>query len=261
MIIDDADYTVKLRTLLEDPHAKAEIDKALSEYPMYEKDPQPSYISTRQQLNQKLLDRYKYREIGFETPGRFIDELRIAMNEIMPYYVQLYKSHDIMESLDDPFGNVDIVETFEEETSGTASGNTSGTSNSSSEANNKSNTNTDLTNNSKNLKVGTPQGDILAINSKGIDTVTHGDEIVWDENISHTEGESSDESNSSSESSSTAESSSESSGTTKHTLTKKGNQGVNTYAHDMKELRETFLNIDKMIIENQRIAELFMQIY
>lgn len=257
----NAKYTIVLKTLMDDPIARAEINKALSDYPMYEKTPAVPYISTREQLNEKLLNHYKYREIGSETPGRFLDELRTTMHEIMPYYVQLYKSHDIMESLDDPFGNVDIVETFEEETSGTASGNTSGTSNSSSEANSKSNTSTDLTNNSKNVKTNTPQGDILAINSKGINTVTHADEITWDENINHSEGESTDESSSSNESSSTAESSSESSGTTKHTLTKKGNQGVNTYAHDMKELRQTFLNIDEMIIENKKIQELFMQIY
>ena len=257
----NGEFTIKLKTLMDDPIARAKLEEALSEYPMYEKDPQPPYISTRKQLNEKLLNHYKYRDISPETPGRFLDELRITMNEIMPYYVQLYKSHDIMESLDDPFGNVDIVETFEEETSGTASGNTSGTSNNSSEANSKSNTKADTTNNSKNVKTGTPQGDILGINSKGIDTVTHADEITWDENIGNSNGESSDESSSSSESSSTAESSSESSGTTKHTLTKKGNQGVNTYAHDMKELRETFLNIDKMIINDPEIQQLFMQIY
>ena len=257
----NATYSIVLKTLMDDPIARAELDKALSDYPMYEKTPEVPYISTRKQLNEKLLNHYKYREIGQETPGRFLDELRTVMHEIMPYYVQLYKSHDIMESLDDPFGNVDIVETFEEETSGTASGNTKGSSNSSAEANSKSNTKADTTNNSKNVKTGTPQGDILAINSKGIDTVTHADEITWDENIGNSNGESSDESKSSSESNSEAESSSESKGTTKHTLTKKGNQGVNTYAHDMEELRKTFLNIDEMIIENKKIQELFMQIY
>jgi hypothetical protein len=50
-----------------------------------------------------------------------------------------------------------------------------------------------------------------------------------------------------------------STGTTKHTYTKKGNQGVNTYAHDMKELRDTFLNIDMMIINE--LKDLFLQAY
>lgn len=245
----NAKYSIVLKTLMDDPIARAEIDKALSDYPMYEKNPQPEYISTRKQLNEKILNHYKYREIGSETPGRFLDDLRTTMHEIMPYYVQLYKSHDIMESLEDPFGNVDIVETFEEQTSGTASGSTNGTSNSTSEAT------TDLTNNGKNVKTNTPQGDILQINSKEINTVTHADEITWDENTSNSK------SNASNESLSTAESNSESSATTKHTLSKKGNQGVNTYAHDMKELRQTFLNIDEMIIENKKIQELFMQIY
>lgn len=257
----NAKYTMVLKTIMDDPVARAELDKALSEYPMYEKDPQPPYISTRKQLNEKILNHYKYREIAQETPGRFIDEFRIKMNEIMPYYVQMYKSHDIMETIDDPFGNVDIVETFEETTTGSAKGETSGTSDNTTNTNSKSDTKTNMANESKTVKTETPQGEILSINASGIDTVSHADEVTWDKNTSNSTGETTDEAESESRSTSSALSESESSGTTKHTMTKKGNQGVNTYAHDMKELRQTFLNIDKMIIEDPEIQELFMQIY
>lgn len=47
--------------------------------------------------------------------------------------------------------------------------------------------------------------------------------------------------------------------TVRHTYTKKGNQGVNTYAHDMLEYRETLLNIDTMIINE--LGDLFIQVY
>ena len=60
----NAKYTMVLKTIMDDPVARAELDKALSEYPMYEKDPQPPYISTRKQLNEKILNHYKYREIA-----------------------------------------------------------------------------------------------------------------------------------------------------------------------------------------------------
>ena len=89
-----AKYTIVLKTLLDDPETKALIDKAMSTYPLYEKRSEekyiPSYIPTREQLNKKILDYYKYREIGFETVGRFLTELEVALNEIMPYYNQLY---------------------------------------------------------------------------------------------------------------------------------------------------------------------------
>ena len=242
------EYTSVLHDLMKDEGFVEIITQALSEYPMYTKEPHPAYISTREQLNKKLLDHYKYREIGFETPARFVDELRIAMNEIMPYYVQLYKSHDIMETLDDPFGNVDITETFEEETTGSAKGSSSGNSKG------DSTTSSEMHDDGKSVNSATPQGQ-LNISSNDIDSVEYADDAKWNKNNSNSSGEAHDTSETSSESES------ESSGTTKHTLTKKGNQGVNTYAHDMKELRETFLNIDMMIITDKAISDLFMKVW
>ena len=52
---------------------------------------------------------------------------------------------------------------------------------------------------------------------------------------------------------------SENSGTVKHTLTRKGNQGVNTYAHDMIEYRQSFINVDMMVIGALR--DLFLLVY
>ena len=66
-----AKYTVELRELLNDPLIKPKIEAALSSYPLYEKKSKeehiPSIVPTREQLNTKLLNYYKYREIGFET--------------------------------------------------------------------------------------------------------------------------------------------------------------------------------------------------
>lgn len=249
----NAKYTIVLKTLMDNPDARIVLDKAMSTYPLYSSPNENAhYIPTREELNNKILNRYKYREIGFETPGRFVDELEIALNEIMPYYNQLFKSHDVMEQLDDPFGNVDIVETFEEETSGSASGNSKG----SSKASDETNTTANVENYSKHVKSDTPQG-LLSITNKDIDSVDYASEVDFNHDSNTDTGKTTGESNTSSEN----ESSSSSSGKTTHTMTKKGNQGVNTYAHDMKELRETFLNIVKMIIEDERISELFMRVY
>lgn len=248
-----AKYTVVLKSLMDEPTSKARLDEAMSTYPLYKSpNANASYIPSRDELNSKILNRYKYREIGFETPGRFIDELEIALNEIMPYYNQLFKSHDIMEQLDDPFGNVDIVETFEEETTGSATGNSKGTST----AKDETNTTANVENYNKHVKSDTPQG-LLDITNKGIDSVSYASEVDFNHDSNTDTGKTTGES----ETSSNNESTSSSTGKTTHTMTKKGNQGVNTYAHDMKELRETFLNIVKDIIEDTRISELFMNIY
>ena len=98
MINYHAKYTVVLNELLNDSEVRPLIDKALSSYPLYvsksEEENIPNIIPTRAEINRKLLDYYKFREIGFETIGRFIEELRIAMEEIMPYYNQLMFTQD-----------------------------------------------------------------------------------------------------------------------------------------------------------------------
>ena len=45
----------------------------------------------------------------------------------------------------------------------------------------------------------------------------------------------------------------------KHTLTKKGAMGVTTFGHDMIEYRQSFLNIDLMIIND--LNDLFLGVY
>jgi len=46
----------------------------------------------REELNKKIIEHYAMRQIGFETFGRFKYELNVRMREIMPYYVELWKT-------------------------------------------------------------------------------------------------------------------------------------------------------------------------
>lgn len=246
MIPLTARYTEVLYNLLNNPQSKKAIDEAMSEYPMYEPENPITYtiMPTREELNKRILDYYKYREIGFETVGRFIDELRISLNEIMPYYYQLFKSQDVMNGVEDVFGNVDIVESFSE----SSSDNTSNSSNATSSATST----TSSTNNSKDVKSLTPQSQ-LSITNKNIDSVDYADQVEWNKTDSTSNGSDNATTNTSGENSRV--------GSIEHTLTRKGNQGVNTYAHDMKELRTSFLNIIDDIINHPRISELFLLIY
>lgn len=56
----------------------------LSNYPLYDE-------SHRAELNEKILNRFKYREIGAETAARFVHYLNAQLFEIMPYYNRLFK--------------------------------------------------------------------------------------------------------------------------------------------------------------------------
>jgi hypothetical protein len=57
----------------------------LADYPIFD----PAY---RPILNGKIIEEYYYREIGVETIEQFVWRMRAKMNQIMPYYNQLYQS-------------------------------------------------------------------------------------------------------------------------------------------------------------------------
>lgn len=75
-----ATFTVELGSLVENG-----FDLGLTDYPIF----QESY---RDELNAKIIEHYYFREIGQETPGLFKRFLNRRMNEVMPYYNQLYLS-------------------------------------------------------------------------------------------------------------------------------------------------------------------------
>ena len=75
-----SNYTVQLRKVPENL-----IDEALAHYPVF----MDGYRAT---LNKKIKDHFWYDEIGHETIDVFLFQLRVKMNEIMPYYNQMYEA-------------------------------------------------------------------------------------------------------------------------------------------------------------------------
>lgn len=63
-------------------------DLGLKHYPIFSE-------SHRQELNQKIMNHFRYREIGYETINQFIFALNRKMFEIMPFYNQLYESEEL----------------------------------------------------------------------------------------------------------------------------------------------------------------------
>lgn len=280
-----ARYTVVLKDLMDNPQSMELLNTALSTYPLYkQKSEIETIIPERSELNKRLLNHYKYREIGFETVGRFIDELQITMCEIMPYYNEMYKTVEIMAGLENPFDNVDFTETYEETRTGTErtaaqrslndEGSSSATNKSKNTTNSKdsSETNSNVEIVSKNVHSGTPQNE-LSIAAKNIDSVPYADDATWNKSensdSAETSGESESTSNTDSTQTATSQNLSEmdesgertSNDTVEHTFKKKGNQGVNTYAHDMIEFRTSIIDITNKIINDDRISELFMRVF
>lgn len=73
-------YTVQLKTLIEN-----HFDIGLKNYPIFDEN-------YRKILNEKIINHYLFNEIGMETAELFKFYLNTTMREIMPYYNQLYKS-------------------------------------------------------------------------------------------------------------------------------------------------------------------------
>ena len=54
-------------------------------------DPFPIWLeSHRAELEKKIVDHYRFRQIGFETAGRFKFELNKLLREKMPYYIKIW---------------------------------------------------------------------------------------------------------------------------------------------------------------------------
>lgn len=210
----------------------------------------PSYYTgdEKKAFEQKVIDHYRFRQIGQETPGRWLHNFRTRMREIMPYYIQLYESQAMMQALDDPFGNVDVTETFEQTTTGEHTGTSTSSDNAESTTTNHQTT----TGSGDNVKKfsNTPQGSIENLDSYMTEATVDRTNNTETVNGGGT---------ATSENNGTTTSQGSETGTIRHTMTKKGNQGVSTYAHDMKELRETFLNIDMQIIHE--LNDLFLMVY
>lgn len=194
----------------------------------------------RQILCRKILKHYYTREIAHETVGRWKLALNAKLNEIMPYYNQLYKS-ELLEF--NPFYDVDLTRSREGSgTSNRTSNNTetnSGTSKNVSSDSGTSNTDTlnrfsDTPQNSmdtQGITDSVPLTTVTKVNedntttNESTDTLTRNDSKTGNgtENINNTD---------------------------KYIEIVKGKQGTENYSSLLKKFRETFLNIDMMIIED-----------
>ena len=194
----------------------------------------------RQVLCKKILKHYYTREIAHETVGRWKLALNAKLNEIMPYYNQLYKS-ELLEF--NPFYDVDLTRSREGSgTSNRTSNNTEINSGTSKNVSSGSGTNNTVTLNrysdtpqnsmdTQGIADSVPLTTVTKVNedntttNKSTDTLTRNDSKTGNgtENINNTD---------------------------KYIEKVKGKQGTENYSSLLKKFRETFLNIDMMIIDD-----------
>lgn len=251
--------------------------------------------SYRNVLETKILMHYYTREIAHETVGLWKLKLKTKLNEIMPYYNQLYKS----ELLDfNPLYDVDITRTHMKNSSGTrdtdenrdteSTGSIENTSDRSKDSetitNNRiqnQNDSTDdgtinRTSNNTDKYSDTPQGSITDLAqdkyltnarlvSESENTATHGTNSTTQNGT--TDGDTTVSESENNESTTDTKNNSSTNRTEKTNLTDtetylervQGKQGSGDYSEMLLKFRNTFLNIDMMVINE--LEDLFFQLW
>ena len=191
-------YTITIKNLIDN-----NFDFQMNSYPIFDE-------SYRETLNHNILYHYYENEIGFETAPLFRLYLNQRLNEIMPYYNELYKAQK--EIIDNKlFNNVNLTEQL----TGSNTTETSSTSQSS--------------NSGKNLYQDTPQGQI---------SQTDIDNQTWATNLTLNKNNIEDES------------SATGSGTNEYLKTIIGNNGGKYNIEILNEIKNSLMNIDLMIIND-----------
>lgn len=197
----------------------------------------------REVLCGKILKHYYLREIGLETVGAWKLMLDTKLNEIMPYYNQLYNSEKIKI---DPMNDYNLTKNSNKIKNETKNGDSetesSGTNNASQSGTNEG---TDY-----NLYSDTPQGGLTGVDNE--EYLTNARKVTnTDNTIASSEGRSDyheqkhnvDRLNS----------------TDTYVESLRGKIGSKSYSELLNEFRKTFLNIDMMVINE--LSDLFFGLY
>lgn len=205
-------------------------------YPIYDE-------SYRSVLETKILKHFYTREIGAETVGLWKLWLNTRMNEIMPYYNELYKSATLEYN---PLYDVDITTTK----NGTIDGNKNDT------GTNTGNTETDV--NSTNVVnrdswdyySDTPQGGITGLSTNSyLTNATHDTVLDSGSGTNHSEATYTDNRNNMTTFNNTES-------YVEHVA---GKRGGDSYSKMIKDYRDVLINIDLKIIHE--LDDLFLNLW
>lgn len=205
----------------------------------------------RSVLCQKILKHYYLREIGSETVGIWKLWMNTRLEEIMPFYNQLYKSALIEFN---PLYDVDLKRTHNrkidssKQDTGTSQSVSSGEINASGTSSGSSN------NTKKDLYSDTPQGAITGLENENY--LTNARKVT-------DTGSTSNENSSTGTNKTTVNDDTSNTGTANsledYVENVIGKQGSESYSSMLLKFRETFLNIDMQVIEE--FSDLFMGLW
>lgn len=194
-----AKYTITIKSLIDN-----NFDFKMNSYPIFDEN-------YRDTLNQNILYHYYENEIGFETASLFRFYLNQKLNEIMPYYNELYKVQKKLIDENLLLNNVNLTEKL------IGSNKT------------ETNSNSQSSNNGKSLFQDTPQGQI---------SQTDIDNQTWATNLTLNKNEIADQSNATG------------SGTNEYVKTIIGNNGGKFNIDVLNDIKNNLMNIDLMIIND-----------
>lgn len=266
-------YTTTVRVICESLAGNNEItasnfDNTLSEvtekifdfnFPIFDE-------SYRKVLEIKILKHYFMREIGLETVGLWKIMLNAKLNEIMPYYNQLYKS-ELYEF--NPFYSVDMETVRTSNISGSKkddgmislSGSDTGKNISTQDFSKESNGTQEVNETGWQYVNDTPQGGVTGVDSLkylskvGKNTSENTNTNSASENANNTvktDDEKTTERNTETTNESTTN-------TTEEYVEKIKGKNGESYSKTLKEFRDTFLNIDMMVLSE--LEDLFIKLY
>lgn len=209
----------------------------------------------RSVLCQKILKHYYLREICCETVGIWTLWMNTRLEEIMPYYNQLYESAKIEFN---PMHDVNLTREHKRKENETASGNrdTTGNRDTNITSNGTTNRTTNSDENKKDLYSDTPQGALTGVENETY--LTNARKIT--DNVNETDNEEVNNTEKNSSDYSDKEKTTSNVDTTEDYLeTLVGKQGTESFSSLLNKFRETFLNIDMQVIEE--FSDLFFGLW
>lgn len=228
-------------------------------------------VDYRNVLETKILKHYYTREISEETIGLWKLRLNTKLNEIMPYYNQLYKS-ELLEF--NPFYDVDLTRDHNVqnnnnkndvlESTGDNVITSKGTASNDSTSKSNTTSNFEEDNTQRTLFSDTPQGSLSNVDNETYLTnatkvlanktnESNVDDVTDSTNKTESENVNSEKLKTNTKESSTMKN------TEDYLEHVKGKQGTLSFSKMLVEFRETFLNIDNMILEE--LSSLFFGLW
>lgn len=218
-------------------------------------------------LERKILKHYYTREIGFESIGLWQLKLETKLNEIMPYYNKLYKS----ELLDfNPLHDTNITKTYKlksdnhrvENDVNVGSVKTNATSNVNDNVTSNGNSNVTDNGTSKDLYSDTPQGALTGVDNEQY--LTNARKIIGNNNSTTNTTNSSEKHSTNTNQNNTETKTNNKLNSTINNIDDyleevSGKSGGVSMSEMVLKYRETFLNIDMLVIDE--LSDLFMLLW